>query len=116
VADLQLTIDGISCTVPEGTTILDAAVAAGIYVPTLCSHANLPALENLPSEPVEVRVEGSGPGEGCGVCVVEADGRIVRSCVTPAAEGMIVVTAANPFLAYIRRKLGEPPSDDDDSS
>ena len=113
VADIQLTIDGTSRVVPEGTTILDAAAAAGIHVPTLCSTPDLPPPEDVSADLVEqhreVRAEGNEPapvGEGCGVCVVKANGEMVRSCVTPVAEGMVVDTTANPLLTYHRRKPG----------
>ena len=33
---ITLTIDGVSVTVPAGTTVLEAAKAAGIRIPTLC--------------------------------------------------------------------------------
>ena len=33
---ITLTIDGVSVTVPAGTTVLEAARAAGIEIPTLC--------------------------------------------------------------------------------
>lgn len=36
MGDIKLTIDNIEVTVPEGSTLLDAAHAAGIDLPTLC--------------------------------------------------------------------------------
>ena len=36
MGDIKLTIDNIEVTVPEGSTLLDAAYAAGIDIPTLC--------------------------------------------------------------------------------
>jgi bidirectional [NiFe] hydrogenase diaphorase subunit len=48
-----LTIDGQRVTVPEGATILDAARAAGVHIPTLCHHE---ALE---------------PWGGCRMCIVD---------------------------------------------
>ena len=33
---VSLTIDGVKIEVPEGTTVLEAAKKAGIYIPTLC--------------------------------------------------------------------------------
>ena len=36
MADIKLTVDNIEVTVPEGSTLLEAARAAGIEIPTLC--------------------------------------------------------------------------------
>ena len=36
MTEITLNVDGQDVTVPEGATVLDAARAAGIYVPTLC--------------------------------------------------------------------------------
>ena len=75
MSDVQLTIDGISVTVPAGTTVFDAARVNGILVPTLCHQQN--------ETPVGV----------CRVCVVEAGGRVLAaSCVRPAENGMVVST------------------------
>lgn len=67
----RLTIDNHTVQVPEGATVLDAARAAGIEVPTLCHRA------------------GVRPLTSCLVCLVRdcATGRMVPSCGTPAAEG-----------------------------
>jgi len=40
---MNLTIDGTKVTVEKGTTVLEAARGAGIYIPALCSHPNLPS-------------------------------------------------------------------------
>jgi len=39
-AEIQLTIDGTSVSVPAGTTIFDAARVNGIAIPTLCHQQN----------------------------------------------------------------------------
>ncbi len=69
-----LTVDGREVTVPEGSTLLDAARAAGVEIPTLCDHPHLK------------------PYGSCRLCVVEVEGsdRLFASCVTPAAAGMKV--------------------------
>jgi CRP-like cAMP-binding protein/Fe-S-cluster-containing dehydrogenase component len=86
---VQLTIDGIAVTVPEGTTVFDAARMNGISIPTLCHQQN--------ETPVGV----------CRVCVVEAGGRVLTaSCVRPAENGMVVATNS-PKVASARRTLVE---------
>ena len=74
--DVTLTINSISVTVPEGTTILEAARKAHIEIPTLCYLK-------------DVSCVGS-----CRMCVVEATGArgLVAACVYPVAEGMEVRT------------------------
>jgi formate dehydrogenase beta subunit len=69
-------IDGHDIEAQQGTSILDAALAAGIYIPHLCHHPDLPAIN------------------ACGLCVVEIEGtgNPIASCTVPAAEGMKVAT------------------------
>lgn len=73
---VNLTINGKQIQAPQGATILEAARAAGIYIPTLCYHP-------------ELRPEGA-----CRLCMVEASGArtLVASCVYPVSEGMVVKT------------------------
>ena len=75
---VTLTIDHRPVTVPEGTSILEAAHHAGIDIPTLC-HMKLH----------DMNIENK-PG-GCRICVVEVDGRrnLAPSCCTDVAEGMV---------------------------
>ncbi len=79
MSQVSLTIDGRTALVPEGSTILDAAVKLGIPIPTLCFMARTP-LQPL-----------NNPG-ACRICVVEVEGRrnLAPSCSTLAAEGMVV--------------------------
>lgn len=73
---VNLKINGISVSVPEGSTILQAAKAAGVEIPTLCYLK-------------DVNCVGS-----CRMCVVEATGArgLVAACVYPVSEGMEVQT------------------------
>lgn len=73
---VNLKINGISVSVPEGSTILQAAKTANIEIPTLCYLSG-------------VNCAGS-----CRMCVVEATGArgLVAACVYPVAEGMEVQT------------------------
>lgn len=77
----KLTIDGKQIEAAAGSSILDAALAAGIYIPHLCNHPNLT------------------PVGSCGMCVVEVGGQTVRSCVTQAEEGMSVSTKSEGAVA-----------------
>src|SRR5450755_3675775 len=73
---VELQIDGVAVTVPDGSTILDACRAQGVETPTLCY------LENL--TPVNV----------CRVCVVELEGArtLVPACSRKCENGMKVKT------------------------
>jgi predicted molibdopterin-dependent oxidoreductase YjgC len=73
---VTLSIDGQSVSVPAGTTILTAAAALGITIPTLCY------LETL--RPVNV----------CRLCVVEVEGArvLVPSCARAVEPDMVVRT------------------------
>jgi CRP-like cAMP-binding protein/formate hydrogenlyase subunit 6/NADH:ubiquinone oxidoreductase subunit I/ferredoxin len=89
VKHVQLTIDGTAVSVPQGTTIFDAARAQGIPIPTLCHQQN----EN----PVGV----------CRVCVVDVGQRVyAASCIRPAEQGMTVKTNTEAVLG-VRRTLVE---------
>ncbi|MGH6989693.1 MAG: formate dehydrogenase subunit alpha [Stellaceae bacterium] len=87
---VSLTIDGNTVTAPEGTSIMRAAMEAGIKVPKLCAYD---------------MVESFG---SCRICLVEIEGRngLPASCTTPVAEG-IVVTTQSERLAKVRRNVME---------
>jgi formate dehydrogenase alpha subunit len=84
-----LSIDGVRVAADEGTTLLEAALAAGIYIPHLCHHPDL--------EPVGV----------CRLCMVEIEGRgLTLSCRTPVEEGLVVRTES-PEIENVRRVAAE---------
>ncbi|MHB1461961.1 MAG: FAD-dependent oxidoreductase [Armatimonadota bacterium] len=84
-----LTIDGISVQVAAGSTILDAATAVGIKIPTMCFLKGLPAQTS------------------CLVCVVRVNGspRLVPSCATVAVDGMMVDSSSEDVLTARRTAL-----------
>jgi formate dehydrogenase major subunit len=73
---VTLTIDGAAVTVPEGSSIMRAAMELGTKIPKLCATDMLEAF-------------GS-----CRLCLVEIEGRAgtPASCTTPVAAGMVVRT------------------------
>ena len=87
---VTLNIDGQDVTVPEGTSIMHAAMEAGIKVPKLCATDSLNSF-------------GS-----CRLCLVEIEGRpgTPASCTTLAAPGMKVHTAGEK-VRRIRRGVME---------
>ncbi len=89
--EIKLTVDGKPVTVKAGATILEAANAAGIRIPTLCHDNKL------------------HPFGACRICLVEVQGtprRFTPSCTTPAADGM-VVTTTSPAIIEIRKMVLE---------
>ena len=87
---VTLTIDGFTVTVPEGTSIMRAAMKMGTEVPRLCATDSVAAF-------------GS-----CRLCLVEVAGRAgtPASCTTPVAEGMAVTTQST-RLKDLRRNVME---------
>ena len=87
---LELLVDGVPVSVPEGTSVLRAASEAGLSIPKLCATESLEAF-------------GS-----CRLCLVEIEGRrgYPASCTTPAESGMVVRTQTDK-LAKIRREVME---------
>lgn len=77
--NVTLTINGRRVAAPEGSTILEAALLAGITIPTLCHH---PDLSNVGA---------------CRMCVVSVDNArgLQTACTTPATEGMVVNTESD---------------------
>ncbi|MFV0503441.1 MAG: NADH-dependent [FeFe] hydrogenase, group A6 [Lachnospirales bacterium] len=78
---VNITINDMQISVPEGTTILEAAKKLNIKIPTLChlDLHNLKAVNQVAS---------------CRVCVVSVDGRpnLAPACATKVNEGMVVNT------------------------
>ncbi len=111
---ITLKIDEIEIAVPEGMTVIDAAQQAGIYIPHLCSHPDLPSLKEMkPAEAVyrgENRIENKKTDllyEGCQLCMVEIDGKedLQRACVTSVADGMVVQTTTQKVDEHRRDRL-----------
>ena len=73
---VTLTIDKKTVTVPEGTTILDAAKQADIIIPTLCYLREINEVAS------------------CRICAVEVEGvdKLATACNTLAEDGMVVRT------------------------
>ena len=87
---VSLEIDGVSVSVPEGTSVLRAAAGMGNEIPRLCATDNLKAF-------------GS-----CRLCLVEIEGRkgFPASCTTQVADGMKVRTTSD-RLTQLRRGVME---------
>jgi len=87
---VSLTIDGREIQTIKGATVLQAALEANIYIPTLCYHRDLT------------------PFGACRLCIVEIEKMrgFPPACTTPATEGMVVHTST-PRLQELRRNIME---------
>lgn len=89
---VTLTIDGREVKAEEGTTVLEAAQSAGIYIPTLCHHEKLETYT------------------ACRICLVEIElrgrVRLDTACSRPVANNMVVKTRSEK-LDQIRKTLLE---------
>lgn len=85
---IRMTLDGKEVRVQPGKSLLEAAREHGVDIPTLCHDDQL--------EPIA----------SCGMCVVEVEGYgLVRSCSTPAADGLVVKTRTEAVVAARRTAL-----------
>lgn len=82
----EFMLDGLPVAFTEGQTIIQAARAAGRYIPSLCWHPDFP------------------PHGSCKLCIVKANGRHVSACALPAREGM-EVESDTPEINGERRAL-----------
>jgi len=87
---INLTIDGQEVEAREGMMVLEAAQAAGVYIPTLCADPDLK------------------PYGGCRLCVVEIEKMrgLPTACTTPVTNGMVVHTNT-PAVNDVRRTAVE---------
>jgi len=87
---ISVTVDGISVELEEGSSVLDATMAAKVYVPTLCYQGNL---------------ERFG---ACRLCLVEVEGfrKLIAACTTPATDGM-VIKSRTPEIDSMRKTIVE---------
>ena len=81
---IKLSIDGKQITGKEGQTIIEAAGAAGVYIPRLCY------------------MEGLVPHGSCRLCTVMVNGRPQAACTHPIAEGMNIESETKPINALRR--------------
>jgi len=99
---MRVTVDGVEAEVADGATVLDAARAAGRWVPTLCFD------------------ERQDPFGACRVCMVGAEGAPgpIPACTTPCREGMAIDTTdatarrvATAVVELVLSELPEPPAE-----
>ena len=79
---IEIEIDGKKCSVADGSTIIEAADSADVYIPRFCYHKKLSIAAN------------------CRMCLVEVEGarKTLPACATPVTDGMKVKTASKAAL------------------
>lgn len=84
---VNVTINGISTTVPQGSTVMQAAKAAGFEIASLCSHPDLKVKDN------------------CKICMVDINGELKTACTEIVAPDMIVKTFSPQILKARQENL-----------
>jgi len=108
---INITVDGRPLEANPGRSLLQACLDAGIYIPHLCSHPDLPSGRGQKGSDrifrgcSETKGSAEAAFEGCRLCLVTLEGEPepVASCDLQAAAGMIIQTDT-PELKSLRRK------------
>lgn len=89
MSKLEIKIDSQTLWVDPGTIILDAALKAGVSIPTLCY------------------IPGKTTEHPCGICVVEVDGReeLVHACSTLVEDGMALTSRSDRVIKARKQVL-----------
>lgn len=118
MSNINLKINNIEISVPEGTTILDAASSLGIYIPVLCSHPDLGHFNTVELSPFIYQGENKIYNDegatidsirGCGICLVfdEEKSEMLPSCKVPVRQGMKIVTDNDAIITRRRENLSK---------
>jgi len=78
-------LDGRDIEAKPGQSILEAADAAGVYIPRLCYHKDL------------------APGGHCRICSVKVNGKVTNACTMPVMDGMVVESDTPELTAHRKR-------------
>ncbi len=100
---IRCVINNIELEVPDDYTILEAARSAEIYIPTICSHPDLPPFHSLELSEAVYQGENKFTNEtdtsiesisGCGLCIVQVKGEeeLISSCKAKVKDGMKIST------------------------
>jgi len=84
---VDVVVNGIKASVPEGTTVMQAAAAVGFAIPSLCSHPDLKVKDN------------------CKVCMVDINGELKTACAATVANGMVIKTTTPAVIAAKKANL-----------
>jgi [NiFe] hydrogenase diaphorase moiety small subunit len=82
---VTMIVDGEPVPAKEGQSILEACDDAGVYIPRLCYHPDLP------------------PGGHCRVCTVKVNGRPANACTHPVGDGIVIECETDELNEFRRR-------------
>ena len=110
---ISITINGVKIDAIKGSTLLKASLKAGIYIPSICAHPDLPPLVGLkPTEEVfqgnsKFKSNDSQEHQGCQLCVVKIEGMegLQTACSTIFEKDMIVSTDSTEIQTFRRERL-----------
>lgn len=116
---LKIEINGQTVECVEGSTILEAADAAGIYIPRLCHHPDLSPVDNV--DWVECIFQGNSKITGerlksdsaekahCNLCLVEIDdnSRPVNACLALVENGLSIQTETPEVISQRKHALAK---------
>lgn len=108
---ISITINGTKIEAKKESTILNAALNAGIYIPNICAHPDLPPLVGIkPNEYIfqgenKFKNDDTQEHQGCQLCVVRVEGieQLITSCSTIIEEGM-TITTNTPEIQTVRQE------------
>lgn len=112
---MEISINGQRIPADEGVSILAAARKAGIYIPSLCFHPEVPLKGVTPEEFIyqgEKKIcheEGAEVHAECNLCRVAVQGRDggVRACETLIEDGMVIFTETEAIKRERKERLKE---------
>ncbi|MEA4924136.1 MAG: NADH-dependent [FeFe] hydrogenase, group A6 [Syntrophomonadaceae bacterium] len=84
---VSINVNGVSASVPDGSTVMQAAKAVGFEIASLCSHPDLKVKDN------------------CKVCTVDINGEMKTACSEIVAPGMVIRTFSPQILEAKRQNL-----------
>jgi [NiFe] hydrogenase diaphorase moiety small subunit len=103
-----INIDGREIPFERGQTIMDAAFAAGVYIPHLCHHPGITPHGSCKLCTVDIRnrISASSASDRRKQTkfTVDADSRSVSACTTPAAAGQ-QISSNTPALNEVRKTI-----------
>jgi len=110
---ISITINDAKIDAIKGSTILEASLKAGIYIPSLCAHPDLPPLVGLkPAEEIfqgnsKFKSTDSQEHQGCQLCVVKLEGMegLQTACSTFIEKDMIISTDSPEIQTFRRERL-----------
>jgi NADPH-dependent glutamate synthase beta subunit-like oxidoreductase len=115
MAEINITIDDKEIKTKAEKNILQAALDADIYIPSLCSHPDLPNVNAIkPSEFVyygEEKIyhpaDGEKPERGCKLCLVQIQGvdGLSIACQTVVEDGMVITTDSDKIQKERKKNL-----------